>query len=200
MLWLPQTAAGLKARFCIGATGMQALSWQLHHSIGAVSWLFLMALAVSGVYFAWPGPFVDFARRNLGRSEEPTVPHHPEAALLPMADLAERAYKAMPGRPIQRIQVVARADQPVRVTMREGTPAEFHLVSTVFLDPVTGDVLASHRRTDRPAGDKFLSWMSAVHFGVFGGWPVRVLWVVLGLSLPALSVSGVTLWLARRRR
>jgi uncharacterized iron-regulated membrane protein len=49
----------------------------------------------------------------------------------------------------------------------------------------------------RPAGDEILSWFSALHFGVFGGWPIRILWFALGLSLPVLSVSGCLLWWRR---
>jgi uncharacterized iron-regulated membrane protein len=70
-------------------------------------------------------------------------------------------------------------------------------VSTVFLHPVTGEVLAIQPLSGRPAGDAILAWFSALHFGIFGGWPVRLLWFVLGLSLPVLSVTGCVLWWRR---
>ena len=37
----------------------------------------------------------------------------------------------------------------------------------------------------------------SIHVGEFGGWPVKVLWVVLGLVPPALFVTGFIMWWCR---
>lgn len=37
-----------------------------------------------------------------------------------------------------------------------------------------------------------------LHFGWFGGWSVRWLYVILGMSLTVISVSGVNIWLHKR--
>ncbi len=202
LLWMPRSRQNLRrqvrARLAIPSGGGRRFSWQLHHLSGAIAWAFLVVLAVSGAYFAWPQPFTQFAQRYLGRNPAPSVPAHPATAdLLPMDDLARRAEAALPGLPIQRIQAVSGPKQAVRVTMREGTTAEFHRVSTVFLDPVTGNVLAINRLRERPAGDSFISYLSAVHFGVFGGWPVRLLWFALAFGLPVLAWTGFRLWRLR---
>lgn len=39
-----------------------------------------------------------------------------------------------------------------------------------------------------------------LHFGWFGGWPVRWLYVVLGISLTLISVSGINIWLYKRAK
>lgn len=202
LLWMPRTSRNLwhqlRTRFAIPSGGGRRFYWQVHHLSGAIAWAFLMLLTVSGAYFAWPQPFSQFAGRYLGRAPAPAVPQHPAgAALLPMDELGREAQAALPGLPIQRIQVVTGPRQAVRVTLREGTPAEFHRVSTVFLDPVTGELLGVNRLSDRPAGDSFISWLSAIHFGVFGGWPVRLLWFVLAFSLPILAWTGFRLWRLR---
>ncbi len=38
------------------------------------------------------------------------------------------------------------------------------------------------------------------HFGNFGGWPVKVLYCILGLTTGALAVTGYVMYFARRRR
>lgn len=48
-------------------------------------------------------------------------------------------------------------------------------------------------------GQKVLSAMTPLHFGWFGGWPVKVAYLLLGLGLTAVTSSGVAIWLARRR-
>jgi uncharacterized iron-regulated membrane protein len=38
-----------------------------------------------------------------------------------------------------------------------------------------------------------------LHFGNFGGWPVKVLWCLGGLAPGVLAISGILVWRARRR-
>jgi uncharacterized iron-regulated membrane protein len=46
----------------------------------------------------------------------------------------------------------------------------------------------------RSAGDIFLRWFYYLHFGNFGDWPVKALWVVLGLAPPFLFATGALMW------
>jgi uncharacterized iron-regulated membrane protein len=48
-------------------------------------------------------------------------------------------------------------------------------------------------------GFRVLSAMTPLHFGWFGGWPVKAAYFLLGLGLTAVTASGVAIWLARRR-
>jgi uncharacterized iron-regulated membrane protein len=43
-------------------------------------------------------------------------------------------------------------------------------------------------------GDEFLRWLTRLHFGRFGGWPIKALWTVLGMIPFLLFVSGVLMW------
>lgn len=52
---------------------------------------------------------------------------------------------------------------------------------------------------DGTVGERILSVLGVLHFGWFGGWPVKVAYGVLGLGLTAVTSSGVAIWLARRR-
>ena len=42
--------------------------------------------------------------------------------------------------------------------------------------------------------------MYRLHFGRFDGWWVKLLYFVLGLALTIVSVSGVNLWLVKRKK
>jgi uncharacterized iron-regulated membrane protein len=44
------------------------------------------------------------------------------------------------------------------------------------------------------SGDEFLRWLSRVHFGRFGGWPIKALWTVLGLLPLVLFITGAVMW------
>jgi uncharacterized iron-regulated membrane protein len=43
-------------------------------------------------------------------------------------------------------------------------------------------------------GNVILNWLARLHFGRFAGWPVKALWVVLGLAAPVLAVTGTLMW------
>jgi uncharacterized iron-regulated membrane protein len=46
----------------------------------------------------------------------------------------------------------------------------------------------------RSFGDWVLRWFSMLHFGNFGGLPVKILWCLLGLAPAALFGTGVRMW------
>jgi uncharacterized iron-regulated membrane protein len=43
-------------------------------------------------------------------------------------------------------------------------------------------------------GDKIIRWFSYLHFGNFGGWISKTIWVVLGLAPAFLFVTGLLMW------
>ncbi len=69
------------------------------------------------------------------------------------------------------------------------TPQVFQLVQ----DPPAPPRRPRIQRRRSP-GDKALGVLYGAHFGNFGGWPVKALWVVLGLSPSLLFVTGVIMW------
>ncbi|MFT3722061.1 MAG: PepSY-associated TM helix domain-containing protein [Hyphomonadaceae bacterium] len=49
------------------------------------------------------------------------------------------------------------------------------------------------------SGNAILQGLYVLHFGTFGGWPIKIAYVLLGMGLTAVTASGVAIWLARRR-
>jgi uncharacterized iron-regulated membrane protein len=117
-----------------------------------------------------------------------------------LTELAAAAQQAVPGAKLYRLVLSSGAKEPFRISMRHGTLGEFQLVSHVTLDPYTLRVMRVERLEDRAAGDRLIGNFSAVHFGVWGGRLGRVLWFVLGLSLPALFVTSFLMWWKRLRQ
>jgi len=44
------------------------------------------------------------------------------------------------------------------------------------------------------SGDEILKWLARLHFGRFGGWPIKALWTVLGLIPLLLFITGAVMW------
>lgn len=69
---------------------------------------------------------------------------------------------------------------------------------TVVVDGA-GKILGEVGYESGSVGLRVLSTMTPLHFGWFGGWPVKAAYLLLGLGLTAVTSSGVAIWLARRR-
>ena len=103
-------------------------------------------------------------------------------------------------KPAWKIPVGGGPKDVVKISMRHATMGEFQRVSHVTLDPYTGEVLRLEPLVDRAAGDRLIGNFSAVHFGVWGGQASRALWALLGLSLPLLFVTSLSMWWRRLRQ
>ncbi len=170
----------------------------LHYATGSAAVVFIAMWALTGGYYIWLQPYLAFVDLFFARTATPLISDRVrEAAILPLADLAARAQAEFPDLPLYRMGIPNAPDQTVQVTLLEATPTEFHRVSTVALDPVTGEVLQKISSADRATGNTLLSWISVIHFGRFGGIAIKILWSLMGLSLPVLSVSGCILWWRR---
>lgn len=53
------------------------------------------------------------------------------------------------------------------------------------------------RRRPLPAGARILRGFSYAHYGNFAGWPVKLLWVILGLAPAVLFPTAVLMWYNR---
>lgn len=79
------------------------------------------------------------------------------------------------------------------------TPAFTTDLTTVFLDQYSGKILPppAHQRS---IGDRILQWVGPLHVGNFGGWPIRTLWLIVGLAPTVLFITGFLTWWRRVAR
>ncbi len=100
-------------------------------------------------------------------------------------------------------QIVVNHFSPLKVYTPLETSAEQPAVNVQSTDvPIIrvadGDQPQPPRRRRGPPrgsnGDVFLRWFYYLHFGNFGAWGVKTLWVVLGLAPPFLFVTGAIMW------
>jgi uncharacterized iron-regulated membrane protein len=85
--------------------------------------------------------------------------------------------------------------QPFRATIDFFTP-----ISAPQVTPVAAPSTAGRpplRRRPLTLGGKILRGFSAAHYGTFGGWGVKALWVVLGLAPVVLFPTALLMWYCR---
>lgn len=92
------------------------------------------------------------------------------------------------------VQQMATHGQLIHVTTRR--PSQLNESERHFFDG-TGKWLRTAGYDDGPAGLQWTGAMTALHYGSFGGWLMKFAYLILGAALTFITVTGVTIWLAR---
>jgi uncharacterized iron-regulated membrane protein len=171
------------------------------HRVGGSLLGGLVALSVaSGAYMAWrPLTTVVTALAGAEGVRPPAVPAG--AAASPRVALDEgvrRAQALFPGAMVGYVQVPAGASKPVRVRLKLADDPHTNGLTSVWLNPVSGEVLRADRWSALDPGARATTWIYPLHTGELGGLLHTVLNAILSLALVGFAVSGVWLWWRRR--
>lgn len=103
----------------------------------------------------------------------------------------------------------AQPDQPITfIAIRMvGTPSEFIEITTkpnqrlvygeAWRFDSMGNLKGSYNLSDGPAGRQVAASLYDLHFGSFGGWPVKLIYVILGFGLTVMIAAGMDIWLIK---
>ncbi len=170
--------------------------WELHHAAGFWCLFYIVLSAVTGAYFTWPQQYRAAISWFSPVSQRASLRLDPPAggAWRPIDELVAAAESALPKLPIENIQVPSDRTQPVRIIKLAHEPASMRSLIFVAVNPYTAEVMNIEYPAANTTGDHLFGWIGPLHTGHFGGFPVAVLWALLGLSLPLLFVSGFLMW------
>jgi uncharacterized iron-regulated membrane protein len=116
----------------------------------------------------------------------------------PLGPLLAEAQGRAPGATPRQIVVERLGRADARVTITSERDRLLVPQDTTSFDTF-GRVVKDQHPADLAAGTRILGGIGQLHFGWFGGLPVRLLYGLLGLATCVVTSSGVTIWLARRR-
>jgi uncharacterized iron-regulated membrane protein len=174
--------------------------FDLHRTGGAVLGLLIAVSVATGAYMAWR-PLGGYISAALGQKPVKAPAIAKDSAngpRLPLDELVARAQQVYPGQPIGYVLVPGKADRPVRVRFRLDDDPHPNGISSVWLNPVTGEVLAARKWQELDTGNGMVAVVFPLHTGALGGVLHEIVTALLGLALGGLGVSGVWLWWRRR--
>lgn len=119
----------------------------------------------------------------------------------PVPDMAAMIRRVQESAPAARfvsahIQHIGTMGQVVHLGMK--TPGYLPIANTYYFDGA-GRMLGEGGLERGSVGQQILGALQPLHFGWFGGLPVKIAYAILGLALTIVSFNGVTIWLVRRR-
>jgi uncharacterized iron-regulated membrane protein len=197
-LWWPRKRVGIRS-------WRSAAFWfDLHSSVGIVALAPLLVLATTGTVIGFEDQAADlFARIDGGTrvgAQHSSAPRQERAgASVITPDQAVLIAQAqMPGALLYRVQM-PQYGGAYRVSLdnpRDKMAGERNLV---VIDQYSGDVISLTRSAEMSSGERMLAANEAIHTGAVLGMPSRIVAWMASVILPVQVISGVFLWLRRRR-
>ena len=174
---------------------------QLHNLLGVLAVLPLSLIVVSGIGFNWGKPVRAVVETlSLSPIVSPVAPGKGFGTISDydldgaMAQVAE----ILPTAQIHRVQLPAAPGEPLKLRLK--MPGETHPYSWAWLDPTDNRLLASFNAADTSLATAVWHFKYKFHIGDFGHPLVRWLWLLLALVAAGFVVSGLWLYLVRRKK
>ena len=173
----------------------RTVSSDLHRIVGVWSLLLNAVIFFTGFWMnlfafkpkAWQNELVP-TKPNTQISVSPDRMY--QQAMLAMPDL-EPTYVYLPTQPERKFEV------------RGYTKGQWKLWgsgNSVRMDQQTGEILKINRLSEKSLGERIEATFFPLHVGNFGGVPVKILYVIVGLTPGLLTVTGFLLWWRRARK
>ncbi len=173
----------------------------LHKMVGVVSAPVLLVLGFTGAWWNLSG-FIHELEEHAGGHEHHIMQERLYGNAISLDNLTAKAaasiegftptYLSLPWEP--GVGITVWGDVPT------GNILSSQYSSTVSFDAQTGDKLGSYDIREAGAGAVIVDTYSRLHYGTFAGLASRILWCVLGAAPLLLALTGVTLWVKRRKQ
>jgi uncharacterized iron-regulated membrane protein len=174
--------------FSFGTSGAK-FQYDLHSTVGVVSFLVLMAFSLTGIVVHWERAAQRWAGQVSHVPVRPRPPQHdsPASGAVPLEPerLVALARTAVPGARVTELDLADSPTRPALVIMKfpkDHTPAGR---TRVFLDAYSGKVLSRTSSREAPAAVSYVTRINReIHTGDIGGWPTRIVAAVFSLARP----------------
>jgi len=172
----------------------------IHNLSGIVLVMWMLVVGFTGVINTWADlvikvwQFGQLAEMTAQYKDKP-LPAHPSSidAAVRVAMQAEPemkpAFVAFPG-------TIFSSKTHYAVFLRGNTPLTARLLKPALIDAQSG-VLTDSRELPWYVATLLIS--QPLHFGDYGGMPLKIIWAILDLITIAVLVTGLYLWLRRRQ-
>lgn len=179
------------------------LKWlDYHNLLGITALAWMMVVGVTGVINTLADPINKLWQR--GELAAMTAEYAGKGALPPsrygsLDKAMAQARKVLPGNNPQFIGFPGgnfSSDHHYAVFFQGDTPLTERLLTPALIDAETGAFTAAR---SMPWYYKALSLSRPLHFGDYGGLPLKLLWAVLDLFTIVILLTGLYLWLGKRR-
>ncbi|MDN7124910.1 PepSY domain-containing protein [Pseudidiomarina sp. 1APP75-32.1] len=173
----------------------------LHKMFGTLASPILLILGITGGYYSAIIYWEEFKEHGDG-AEHHIMSERLYADHLDIDSLVARSQDAIDDFKPTYLLFPFEPELPFTVFGRAPTanPLLSNYGSVVNFDPWTGAYQSTYNLNEQGVGMKTLDSFRRLHFGTFGGLPIKILWCVVGLTPLLLGITGTYLWWQRRNK
>lgn len=180
----------------------------MHKVMGAWGILFQLMIAFTGALIGLIGIFLIFvALAAYGGDQEAAIegflgPHIEAignaAPMVSVDALIDKAQGHWDGFKAQFINVHAFGDEVARVTVSGNMKANLAGANAITYDGVTGKPTFIADFMETGAGSRIYGASFILHYALFGGFLMKVLYMLLGTSMALMTTTGLMMWMEKR--
>lgn len=163
----------------INMNNWRTISSGLHRVVGVWALAFNVILFFTGFWMNMFSLDPGYWKRQLL-----ALPHN-TLSLQSVDDLLKTAKKSMPDLVPASVYLPTQPGKDFKVS---------GMVEGVTIDPANGRIKSARRFAEMGIAEKLEAIVHPLHVGNFGGTPIKLLYVVIGLLPGLLSITGALLW------
>lgn len=195
VLWWPRGGLFLKSLKIAWTAPYPRLIFDLHRVPAAFASVLLMVLAFTGAMISFRAELTALLPAPPALASGASV----AGTAVSIEDARNRAAAAVGNAPLKDIRFSAQEPHVVRFVFHVDKTLNPRDAHQVWADLERGGVTKIYPAKARTAKDRFFDWMLPIHTLEFLGMTGRIVAFLLGPTLIAMTVTGLLLWLKRRR-
>ena len=179
----------------------RVIRWlDLHNLLGIVTLVWVLVVGATGMVNTWADLLLKYWQNN--ELAAMLKPYEGQPRVEKMASIHDAILRAERAEPGMKVAFVAFPGTPFSsphhygIYMRGDEAFSSRLYKPVLIDAATGTI------TDRRELPWYLTALllsQPLHFGDYGGQPMKLLWALLDIGTIVILGSGLYLWLKRKR-
>jgi len=197
VIWWPRPGRWRAAFTVARAARGVRLHRELHGAVGIWGLLVFITVSFSGVWLAFPDTMG--AMIGAEAAPPPKVQRTEGVTAIDIGQAIALAQAGLPDGVVKNVGLPLRPDQPFRINMAhrgdaDGTPAVI-----AYVDPWAARLIESRDPAKLAAPLRFAAWQRPLHTGAGLGPVWHVLVGAIGFLPLLFAVTGVSMWLIKRR-
>jgi uncharacterized iron-regulated membrane protein len=201
-LWWPGRKALLRRGFNVSLSGGAYRGVRdLHRVGGIIVAAVLLVSGSTGIVIAWKSVVQPVIGRIMPMTVKPAakVALQPGLALKPVDELIATARGLHANAPVSNVRFPTGDGREVTVFLHDSVTGRPRASNQLWFNGYTGEVIGTYTAATLPSGNVLIDWMLPVHSGEVLGIAGRILFLLAGLVLCLLGVTGLWQWFARRK-
>lgn len=210
-LWVPQQyrkwkqwKAVLTVNF---KAGFKRQNYDWHNVLGFYSAPVVILISLSGFAITFSNVFIAFLFMLTGNSPQSVAgifdqrsAYTQGAKSLSTIEVAQIGAASFPGGTLLGIAMPADKNAVYRLDIKSKGASKTGNRVMMMVDQYTGRVAINSEKDFPNIGNSYLTWLTPIHFGSFGGMPTRILACIGGLIPLALYITGFIIWWPRYKK